>query len=230
MAENVPEIPPVKGDGIVNEAIQKDPEKGNSNADNAGKDESDKDKSGQDAKTIEQVEKERDEQITKLTEAWKEDREFFQGQIKDLRAEAKNPKLTQREEDELEGLEENERVEKIIEFREKRKKAADEAELKAVKSEIRFFERTDKEFAENKKDILKVAEDYDCPSLKQAILMWRGLNAGKVKKDTEYHDNRKKNADGKGGGNAGGTTAGKPYDPKTDGKKSFGDFYREAGL
>lgn len=205
-----------------------DPEKGNSKPDEAGQ--GDDKKPGQGAKKDEGSSAASDEQIKKLTEAWREDREYFQGEVKRLRSEAKSPKLTKAEEEELEGLDENERVDKLIEFREKRKKEADEAEVQAIRSEIRFYERTDKEFADNKQAILKVASDYDCPSLKQAILIWRGINAKNAKKDEEIHDKRKKNADGKGGGNAGGTTSGKPYDRKTESKKSFGDFYREKGL
>jgi len=226
---NEPIIPVVDGDQPQDppEIVAKtNPDKENAGASEAG--ESDKDKQG--AKNGEGSSQVSDEQYKQLTEAWQEDREYFTGEIKRLRAEAKSPKLTKAEEEELEGLEENERVEKLIEFREKRKEEAKKAELQAVKSEIRFYERTDKEFAENKKAILKVAGDYDCPSLKQAILIWRGLNVKKVQTDTQINDERKKNADGKGGGNAGGATKGKPYDPKTDGKKSFGDFYREAGL
>jgi hypothetical protein len=225
MAQQEPGIPAVKGDGIVeNETIQNDAEKGNSNADKAAEAEQAK----QDAKNREESSQVSDEQYKSLVDGWKEDREYLMGENKRLRAEAKNPKLTQKEEDELEGIDDpDERAEKKLEFRQRREKAAEEAELKTVKSEIRFYERTDKEFAENKKDILKVASDYECKDLKQAILVWRGLNATKAKKDADYHDERKKGADGKGGGNSGGTTTGKPYDPKEDSKKSFGDLYRE---
>ncbi len=188
------------------------------------------DKSGEQVAKKEESSNISEEQHNKLVEAWKEDRSYFQGEIKRLRSEVKNPEYTRDEEEELEELTGIERDRKVVEFHKKREKAAEEAELKQVKSEIRFYERTDKEFAENKKDILKVAQDYDCPNLKQAILVWRGLNISKVKKDADYNDQRKKDADGKAGGKAGGTTAGKPYDPKTDGKKSFGDFYREAGV
>jgi hypothetical protein len=187
-------------------------------------------KSEQGAKNGEGSSQVSDEQYKKLTEAWKEDREYFQDEIKRLRGEAKSPKLTSQEEEALEGLDENERVEKLIEFRQKRKEAAEKAELQAVKSEIRFYERTDKEFADNKQAILKVARDYDCKNLKQGILIWRGLQDRKTQTETQLNDQRKKEADGRGGGNAGGRTAGKPYDPKEDKNKSFGDFYREGGI
>jgi len=229
MAQNEPEIPITNGDlpdDPKDIKAKTDPEAGESKADKTGED----DKSKQVAKDNEGSSSVSDEQYKNLVEGWKEDREYYQGEIKRLRAEAKNPKLTDKEEDELEGLEENERVEKLIEIREKRKKAADEAELHAVKSEIRFFERTDKEFSANKKDILKVASDYECRDLKQAILIWRGLNADKAKKDSQYHDQRKKEADGKPGGQAGGKPAVKPYNSKEDSNKSFGDFYREGGI
>lgn len=188
------------------------------------------DKAGEDAAKKEESSKVSDEQYKNLVEGWKEDRDYMQGEIKRLRVEAKNPEYTRQEEDELEALSGVERDKKVVEIHKKREKALEEVELKAVKSEIRFYERTSTEFAENKKDILKVAQDYDCPNLKQAILVWKGLNAGKVKSDAKYNDDRKKEADGKAGGKAGGVVAAKPYDPKTDNSKSFGDLYREAGV
>lgn len=194
------------------------PEDGNSKASEKG---------GQPDETLEQVKKANEEQLKKITSSWNEDRDYFKGEIKRLRSDAKNPKLTQIEEDELEGLDEDERVDKIIEFRKKREDKANKAELEAVKSDIRYYRIKDPEFAKNEKAILKVAEDYDSPSLKQAILIWRGLNVNKASKDAKYNDKRKKEASGKPGGSAGGKTTVKPYDAKTDSKKSFGDFYRE---
>lgn len=228
MAQNEPGIPLFPGDKLGDEEKKENdnPEKGNSNANNAGKD----DKSGQSEETIEQVKQAHAEQVKKLEEAWNEDREYFQGEIKRLRSEERKPKLTAKEEEELEGLDEDERVEKLIEFRQKRKELADKAELEAVKSEIRFYERTSTEFAENKQAILKVARDYDCPGLKQAILIWRGLNIKQQKTEQEINNQRKKEGDGKGGGNSGGETKGKAYDRKEHGNKSFGQLYSERGL
>ena len=171
-----------------------------------------------------------EERTKKLEEGWREDRDYYQSEIKRLRVEANHPEYTAKEEEELEGLEGVERDRKVVEFHKKREDLASKAELEAVKSEVRFYERTSQEFADNKKDILKVAQDYDCPTLKQAILVWRGLNIDKANKDANYNDKRKKDADGKSGGNAGGKTDTKPYDSKTDGKKSFGDLYRESGV
>jgi len=196
------------------------PAKDNSNPDKSG---ANPDENGESLEVI-------NAQNEKLVEAWKEDREYFQNDIKRLRAEVKSPEYTREEEETLEELTGIERDRKVVEFHKKREKAAHDAELKQLNSEITFYERTDKEFAANKKDILKVAGDYDCPNLKQAILVWRGLNAGKVQKDKNYNDQRKKEADGKSGGNAGGSPAVKPYDSKSDSKKSFGDLYREAGV
>lgn len=202
-----------------------DPDRGNPNADKAGDDDKSKQVENQGGSP-----KVSDEQYKQLVEGWKEDRDYYQGEIKRLRSEANNPKLSQSEEESLEGLDENERVDKIIEFRKKREQKASEAELKAAKSEIRFYERTDSEFADNKKSILKVAQDYECRDLKQAILIWRGINAQNSAKNAQYNDKRKKEADGMPGGNAGGKPAGRTYDAKVDRKKSFGDFYREGGL
>jgi len=225
-----PNIPLVEGDLIQDDDTKlkgsNDPVNGNSNTDKAGDD----DKSKHDGEDGEESSQVTGEQYKQLVEGWKEDRDYYKGEIKRLRSEANNPKLSQSEEDELEGLEEDERVDKIIEFRKEREEKASEAELKSVKSEIRFYERTDKEFAKNKKSILKVAEDYDCPDLKQAVLIWRGLNVTKSAKDKAYNDKRKKEADGKAGGKSGGEISEKPYNAKTDSKKSFGDFYREGGL
>lgn len=205
---------PVQGEPNANNA-------GDNPADKAG--ESEADKSKESLRVAE-------ERIKKLEEGWREDREYYQGEIKRHRQEASHPVLTEKEKEELEDLDEDERVDKKIEFREKRQAALKKAEMEAVKSEVRFYERTSTEFAENKKEILKVAEQFNCQDLKQAILMWRGMNITKANKDAVYHDQRKKDADGRAGGHAGGSPAVKPYDSATDGKKSFGDLYREAGV
>lgn len=178
--------------------------------------------------TLEQVKKDHEELTKKITEGWKEDREFFQGEITRLRSEANNPKLTEAEESQLEGLDENARVDKLIEFKKGREDKANEAEVKSVKSELTFYRRTDPNFKKNEKGILKVAQDYDCKNLQQAVLMWKGLNKDKTVETKKYNDKRKKEADGGAGGKGGGKTTVKPYDKKEDGKKSYGDLY--AGL
>jgi hypothetical protein len=219
MAENEPAIPLVEGDGIVDDT-KKAPEKGDPAADKDGGDKGgDKDGGSPDEPT------EREKQ---LMEGWKEDREYYQGEIKRLRTEANHPTFTKAEEDELTAIDDpDERAEKKFEFKQKRKELADKAELDAVKSEIRFYKRTSKEFADNEKEIVKIAGEYECKSLNQAILIWRGLNISKSKVDKKINDDRKKGADGKGGGNANGKPTGNHYDSKTDGKKSIGDLYRE---
>lgn len=219
MAENEPEIPVVEGDGIVIDDTKKAPEKDDSTVNKDGGEGGKKDEGSSDEPT------EREKQ---LMEGWKEDREYYQGEIKRLRGEANHPTFTKAEEDELAAIDDpDERAEKKFEFKQKRKEAADKAELDAVKSEIRFYKRTSKEFADNEKEIVKIAGEYECKSLNQAILIWRGLNISKTNKDKEINDQRKKGADGKGGGNANGKPTGSHYDPKTDSKKSIGDLYRE---
>lgn len=170
------------------------------------------------------------EQIQKLTEGWREDREEMQEEISRLKAELRTTKPTEQEEEELLGLDEEERIEKIIELRESKKSEIDAMELKQVQSEIRFFERTDPDFAENKKAILKVAADYDCRNLQQAKLIWRGLREDAEKKNADYNDKRKASADGKAGGKSAGNTSGRGYSPKFDGNKSFADMFREGGV
>jgi hypothetical protein len=186
--------------------------------------------SAQDDRATDETQKANDEQIKKLTEGWREDREEAQAEITRLKAELRTTKPTKDEEDELEGLDEQERVEKIIQIRKAKEKELESAELKQVQSEIRFYERTDKVFSDNKAAILKVAQDYDCRNLQQAILIWRGLEKDKANKDASYNDKRKADADGKAGGKAAGTTAGRPYSPKLDRNKSFGDLFREGGV
>ena len=220
MAENEPVIPPVNGDGIVDDDTTKTPDKGDPTANKDGGDGKEKDGVSPDEPT------EREKQ---LMEGWKEDREYYQGEIKRLRTEANHPTFTKAEQDELAGIDDpDERAEKKFEFKQKRKEEADQAEIEAVKSEVRYMKRTSKEFADNEKEILKTASDYECKTLSQAILIWRGLNISKIQKNKEIDDKRKKGADGKGGGNAAGKpAAGTPYDPKTDGKKSISQLYSE---
>lgn len=171
------------------------------------------------------------EQYQKLVEGWREDREELQSEINSLKKDIRNPSRSAEEEAELEGLDEDERVEKLIEIRERKQKQLKSAELKKASSEIRFYERTDSRFAANKQAILKVATEYECSSLKQAILIWNGLEKDKAGKDAAYHDKRKQGADGRSGGSsASGKPEGKPYDPKFDGQKSFGQLFKEGGV
>ena len=172
-----------------------------------------------------------EEQYNKLVEGWREDREEADKEIATLRKELRTSKPSDDDEDELEGLDENERVEKLIELRESKKDDLEKAETRKMASEIRFFERTSKEFADNKSAILKTAKEYECTSLKQAVMVWRGLDKGKADRDAAYHDKRKKEADGRDGGKgAFGKTEVRPYDKKTEGNKSFGQMFREGGV
>lgn len=220
MAQNEPEIPVMPGDGVndSDKPVEKD-----TNQDK---------NTGQDGDKNEESSNEPTEREKQLMEGWKEDREYYQGEIKRLRGEANNPTFTKAEEDELDAIDDpDERAEKKFEFKQKRIAEANKAEIDAAKSEIRYMKRTSKEFADNEKSILKVASEYECKTLNQAILIWRGLNISKSQKDKEYNDDRKKGADGKGGGNASGKpTNAKPYDPKIDGKMSIGDLYRSGGI
>jgi hypothetical protein len=223
MAQNEPEIPVIDGDlpqDPADIAAKTDPEKGKPNADKSGTDDADKSKENL---TVSK------DQYDQLVEGWKEDRDYYQGEIKRLRTEVNSPTFTKQEEDELADIDDpDERAEKRFEFKQKRKEAVEKAELEVVRSEIRFLKRTDSEFRDNEKAIIKVASDYDCKNLNQAVLIWRGLNKDKAAKDKEYNDERKKGADGKGGGNAGGKPVGNAAPaPKPGQKKSFSDMYAE---
>ena len=224
MAQTEPEIPVTNGDlpqDPAEIAAKTDPVNGKPNADKSGTDDDDKSKENL---TVSQ------EQYDQLVEGWKEDREYYQGEIKRLRTEANSPTFTKQEEEELADIDDpDERAEKRFEFKQKRREAVDKAELEAVKSEIRFLKRTDKEFRDNEKAIIKVASDYDCKNLKQAVLIFRGLNKDKAAKDQAYHDKLKKDADGKGGGNAGGKPAGGAAPaPQPGRKQSFSEMYAGA--
>lgn len=172
-----------------------------------------------------------EEQYNKLIEGWREEREELTSEVESLKKAMRSGKLTDDEEDELDGLDEDERVEKKIEIRQRKEKELEKAELARAKSEIRFYERTSKEFADNKAAILKTARDYECTTLKQAIAVWRGLDKDKSDKDKAYHEKRKLEADGKNGGKgANGKTEVKPYDAKSDSNKSFGQLFKEGGV
>lgn len=172
-----------------------------------------------------------EEQYQKLVEGWREDREEAEKEIADLKKQARSSKPNRDEEDELDGLDEDERVEKLIEIRQRREKDLEKAELRKAQGEIRFYERTSKEFADNKTAILKVARDYECKNLKQASMIWRGLERDKSSKDEAYNDTRKRGADGKSGGNgASGRSEVTPYNHKTESNKSFGQMFREGGV
>ena len=62
------------------------------------------------------------EQYNKLIDGWREDREEADREIAELKAEKRSNKLSKTEEDELEGLDENERVDKLVEIRERKQK------------------------------------------------------------------------------------------------------------
>lgn len=223
-----PKIPDAKGklpdDSGYQEEENKTGDDANVNKAGEGNKKPNPDDSGENPPKVSQ------EQYDKLIEGWHEDRERYQGEIDRLRKGATSNKLTKEEEDELAELSEDERVDRKIEIRKKREEALDKAREDATKSEVRFYERTNQEFADNKRAILDVASEYDCKTLKQAILIWKGLGKDKAKKNAQHHDKRKKDADGQPGGKSGGKTAVKGYDPEKDGKKSFGDIFKEGGV
>lgn len=174
------------------------------------------------------------QQFTEIIEGWREDRTKLEELItRNRELEDKLSKYSQPEEDEeFEGLTEREKVDRIIAKREEEARAKEEAEQAEVESEIRFYERSDQFFRENKAKVLQVAADFNAKNLAQAITILKSqfVAAGKAVGNANYNDNLKKNASGIGGSNAGGKPTYKPYDPKTDGRKSFGDLYREGGL
>lgn len=175
-----------------------------------------------------------DQQFTELVEGWKEDRARLDTlAAENLELKDKLSKVRQPEEDEeFEGLTEREKVDRIIAKRDEEAKANEEKEKAEVEGEIRFYERTDPFFRDHKKEVIQVAADFNAKNLSQAIMILKNqyTAAGKATGNAQYDDKRKKDAAGLGGGNAGGRPAIRPYDPKTDGNKSYGDLYREGGM
>jgi len=174
------------------------------------------------------------QQFTELIEGWREDRKALDElTLKNRELEDQLSKVRQPDEDEeFEGLSEREKVDRIIAKRDEEAKTAEEKEKTEVEGEIRFYEKTDPFFRDHKEEVVKIAADFNAKNLAQAITILKSqyVAAGKATGDAQYNDARKKNAAGVGGGNAGGQPATKPYDAKTDGRKSFGDLYREAGV
>jgi hypothetical protein len=174
------------------------------------------------------------QQFTEIIEGWREDRTKLDELVnKNRELEEKLSKFSQPEEDEeFEGLSEREKVDMVIAKREEEARTKEEAERAEVEGEIRFYERTDPFFSSNKAQVLKVAADFNAKNLAQAITILKSQfkAAGKAVGDANYNNNLKRNASGIGGRNAGGTPTYKPYDPKTDGVKSFGDLYRDGGF
>ena len=173
-------------------------------------------------------------QFTELVEGWKEDRaRLDQLAAENLELKDKLSKIRQPEEDEeFEGLTEREKVDRIIAKRDEEAKAAETKEKAEVEGEIRFYERTDPFFRDHKKEVIQVAADFNAKNLSQAIMILKNqyTAAGKAIGNAKYDDKLKKNAAGQGGGNAGGSPAVKPYDPKTDARKSYGDMFRDGGF
>jgi hypothetical protein len=174
-------------------------------------------------------------QFQEIIDGWREDRQRLDAleiENRELKDKLSKGRTQQDEDEELEGLSESEKVNRIVERREKEKEEKEKAEKEEVEREVRFYERTDPFFKENKAKVIQIAADFNVKNLAQAIAIAKGQfqAAGNAAGNQQYHDNRKRNAGGMGGGNAGGSQQVKPYDPKADSGKSFGDFYREAGI
>lgn len=170
-------------------------------------------------------------EFDEIIEGWREDRKELIEAKKRLRELEDKKGSAEDEDEELEGLTEREKLEKIVEKREAKIKAMEDAQLEEIRQEIRFHERTDKFFRDNKADILKMAEKIDAVNLDQAIRAYK-IGKGVVEeKSNALNDKLKKNAGGvKGGGSGGRSVNIAPYDPKTESNMSFGDFYKKAGV
>lgn len=166
-----------------------------------------------------------------IVEGWREDRKKLTTLKEENRGLKSKLAKYEAEDEDYSDLSDEERVQKIIEKREKEKEKRLKEEDEEIKEEIRFFKRTDKFFKANEKEILKVAVDFNTSTLAQAIGIYKKIQdriekASKIKKND---DKRQKNADGRSGGdNNGKTPKIIKYDPKVDSKKSISDIYHEA--
>jgi len=165
-----------------------------------------------------------------VIEGWREDRiKLEETKRENAEYKAKMERFEKKEDDEeYEGLSEDERIERIIAKKEKQAEELKKARTAEVNEEIRFLERTDSFFRDNKEKVLKVAADFNATNLPQAIKILKA-QMGSSKK-VEYDKKRKKEADGAPGGKSGKGSTKSEYNAEKDGKKSFGDLYRAGGV
>lgn len=182
-------------------------------------------------KDDETLEAEKREASNAMLEGWKGDRERLSSIEKENQEyREKLARYEEKDEDFLD-LSEDERVNKMVERREADKKAKDDREKAETDSEIRWHRSKDPYFKDNEKRILKNAVAFNSSSLTDAIKITKQQDAltAKAEGTKNYHDSRKKQADGVGGSKAGGKiTSG--YDKKTDGNKSISQLYEEGGV
>jgi hypothetical protein len=172
-----------------------------------------------------------------IIDGWKEDRSLLQASEKEnqalrdelAQAKAKLSSLGEgddEEADEFEGLSRAEREAKIIEKHEAKQREAAEKTAKEVADEVRFMERTNKEFRENKAAIIKIAQDFDAKDLEQATKIWKAqkLSADRAVKAAKVEEERKAAAGTAPGGESQGGAPVQGYDPQRDGDKSIKDL------
>lgn len=146
-----------------------------------------------------------------LKKAWEEDRSRLD-KLEEENRELKLKLSTQNKEGEdLEGLTEEERVEKLLARREEEKAREKEASAEKEKREIRFLKTTDKFFVENEKEIMKLKREEGL-TIQQAAKIVRKQSDLIAK----YQGNKPEKT----------KTPLAPAPKKTAGQ-SFGDMYRE---
>jgi len=176
-------------------------------------------------------------EFQEIIDGWKEDRnalvvsERENQTLRDENAQLKTKLASlgegeDEETDEFEGLSRAEREAKIIERHEAKQREAAEKTAKEVADEIRFMERTNKEFRENKAAIIKIAQDFDAKDLEQATKIWRAqkLSADRAVKAAKAEEERKATAGTTPGGESNGGVQLKGYDSERDGNKSISDL------
>ena len=180
---------------------------------------------------IKQEDKAREEAKKALLEGWGTDRDRNSELTKeniDLRE--KLARYEEEDEDFL-GLSEKERVDKLVERREKERQLKEEREKAETDSEINWHRANDPYFQQNQERILKNAVAFNSSSLADAIKVTKNQDAltKQSSATTKYNDKRKKAATGAGKGKSGGTHV-TDYDPKVDGDKSISQLYSEGGI
>jgi hypothetical protein len=161
-----------------------------------------------------------DERYKTLTEGWREDRleaERLRNENRIIKDRLQ--KVKPEDEEEYDGLSDEERINAKMAKREEERKSREAEELEAVRRDIRFHERTDPVFKENKDAILKIAERINAVNLEQAIKVFMEITQT-VKVTKGAPEKPKPKAPPK-------RTI--PNDKK-DEDKSFGDLFREGGV
>lgn len=162
-----------------------------------------------------------DDPTDKIAKGWAEDRqklETIEEENRRLKIQLSQRKGDEDDDDELDGMTEDERVEYLVNKKEREKQQQTTAQKEREKSELRFFRTTNRQFIANEKGILKFQKENGL-DLKQATKLYMAQQeAIKKAKGTGNTVNHQRNAQAPQGQRV--------YNKATDMGKSFGEFFR----